>query len=542
MTFNQAAFLHQLGITLRLHFRNRMALLYSYAFPTIFLVVFWVLYRHETEPLARHLGELLTVTALGGACFGLPTSLVAERERGVWRRFRLTPASRFGLLATTALARWILLVLAALLQVGLAMAVFGMPVPRHPIDLFVAFTLVAFAFIGLGLLIATVADNVPAVQALGQCIFLPMLVIGGVAVRIETLPVWAQHLSAYFPGRYAVAALQVATTGDGLPSAAFSVLALLLIGAAGCFAGVKLFRWDQQQRFMRLEGKGWAAGALAVWAVVGILAGVTGQVTIGVPHSAGSTQMLTILEPELAPDEQRAATADDSTSVAPAEAETPVDPGSAPDSLVVDTISADDAPPPVAEPDSILSPPVESEPPAAQEPREAEPLEGADTWRTIDPALMQEVNYAALPPDQGVIAPVASPLDAVFDETRERIQCIQPLLAEWPPGQESDAVQRVRNYLYIAATVDLYQIEQLERMLPLVIFDLLETTVPADDLTRILYWLALHPEDGEDDASGQLSEVCIDLPAPCNRVELRARTQYYALKLLGRIVGTLPRQ
>ena len=46
------AFLHQLRASLRLHFRNRMALIYSYLFPTIFLIAFWVLYRYERVPLA----------------------------------------------------------------------------------------------------------------------------------------------------------------------------------------------------------------------------------------------------------------------------------------------------------------------------------------------------------------------------------------------------------------------------------------------------------------------------------------------------------
>src|SRR6185369_15134898 len=74
---------HFLG-SLRLHFRNRLALVYGHVFPLIFLAVFFLLYRHERVPLLRHLGELLTVTVLGGACFGLPTTLVGERERGVW--------------------------------------------------------------------------------------------------------------------------------------------------------------------------------------------------------------------------------------------------------------------------------------------------------------------------------------------------------------------------------------------------------------------------------------------------------------------------
>ena len=70
------AALQQLRISLTLHYRNKMALIYSYLFPLIFLLAFYVLYRHERVVLARHMGELLTVSVLGGACFGLPTTMV----------------------------------------------------------------------------------------------------------------------------------------------------------------------------------------------------------------------------------------------------------------------------------------------------------------------------------------------------------------------------------------------------------------------------------------------------------------------------------
>ena len=248
-----------------------MAVIYSYLFPTIFLLAFWVLYRYETPPLVRHMGELLTVTILGGACFGLPTTFVSDRERGVWRRYRLTPVPTSSIVASTVVARYLLLLIAGLIQLALAMLI-GMPFPRHPFDLFVAFSCVSFAFIGLGLVIATMADNVPAVQALGQCIFLPMLIIGGVAVPLESLPEWAQHVSAFFPGRYAVEALRACVMGTGLGDARFSVLGLLLIGAAGCVTGARLFRWDSQQRFTAIAGKAWVVVALLAWAAVGIAA------------------------------------------------------------------------------------------------------------------------------------------------------------------------------------------------------------------------------------------------------------------------------
>ncbi|MBC7366399.1 MAG: ABC transporter permease [Undibacterium sp.] len=256
-----------------------MALLYGYLFPLIFLVAFWVLYRHEKIPLIRHMGELLTVSVLGGACFGLPTTMVSERERGVWRRYRLTPVPTWAFVTSTVVARYLIVLSAGALQLVLAFAL-GMTLPAHPFDLWVAFTAVSFAFIGLGLVIATLADNVPAVQALGQCIFLPMLIIGGVAVQLASLPPWAQHVSAFFPGRYAVETLQGSVTGGGLGATRFSLLALVLIGAAGCLAGAKLFRWDAAQRFATRSGKFWLVPALAAWLAVGLIAEWRGRIGV----------------------------------------------------------------------------------------------------------------------------------------------------------------------------------------------------------------------------------------------------------------------
>jgi hypothetical protein len=282
-----------LGNSLRLHFRNRMALLYGYLFPLIFLGAFWVLYRYEKVPLLLHFGELLTVGVLGGACFGLPTTLVSERERGVWRRLRLAPVGTWALIVSTLLARYLLVLTAALLQFGVALAV-GMTKPEHPAELALVFTLVAFAFIGLGLVIAMLADTVPAVQALGQCLFLPMLIVGGVAVPLAGLPVWAQHLSAFFPGRYAVEALQACVSGGDLKAIRFDLCALGLIGAAGCLAGAKLFRWESGQRFSTVRGKLWLVPALAAWIAVGIGAETRGRVEV---HEV-------VVEPPVVPHQQ----------------------------------------------------------------------------------------------------------------------------------------------------------------------------------------------------------------------------------------------
>jgi ABC-2 type transport system permease protein len=525
-----SALLHQLAISLRLHARNRMALIYGYLFPTIFLVSFWVLYRFEQVPLVRHVGELLTVTALGGACFGLPTTMVSERERGVWRRYRLTPVSTATLVSGTVVARYLLLVVAGLLQLVLAMGL-GMPLPRHPLDLFVAFTLVAFAFIGLGLVIAMMADNVPAVQALGQCIFLPMLIIGGVAVPLASLPDWAQALSAFFPGRYAVDALQSCVTGAGLGSAGFSVLALVLIGAAGCLAGAKMFRWDSEQRFAATPGKAWVAVALAAWVAVGLMSEAQGRRVPGTLAGKGagtSVQTPADVQPQPFPSESVTATSPTTPSAVPAPAPQPP---AAPATAAVPTEPAS-KPAAASEPSPAASAP---SPGPGATPGTSPPA----SWRDVTLAdIDRDLIFTRLPPDSGVVTPIA-PLDEEPDEiTAAQLDKMRFALPDWQPGKVPDPVQRVRNFLYVAAVPDVFQMQDLERFVPHVVYERIQEDIPKEDLIKILYWIATHPFDGDDKAVDELRPLGL-FNGPADMEQTRGRLAVYAVKLLGRITGKI---
>ncbi len=512
-----------------------MALLYSYLFPTIFLVAFWVLYRFEQVPLVRHVGELLTVTALGGACFGLPTTMVSERERGVWRRYKLTPVSTFTLVAGTVAARYLLLVVAALLQLVLAMGL-GMPLPRHPFELFLAFTVVAFAFIGLGLVIAMMADNVPAVQALGQCIFLPMLIIGGVAVPLASLPDWAQTLSAFFPGRYAVEALQACVTGTGLGVERFSVLALVLIGAAGCLAGAKMFRWDSEQRFAAAPGKAWVGVALAAWVAVGVLSEAQGRNPQKVAGTFPEKVPATFGE-ERAPaapvdTRQTLSTTPDSTS---GYAGNPANRRGSAQPLRLRRLRrprqnakadpGERATEPTPRPDPAPGPTPGTNPPAS--------------WRDVTMAdIDRDLIFTRLPPDSGVVTPIAPLAEEPDEQTAAQLDKMRVALPEWAPGQVADPVQRVRNYLFVAAVPDVFQMQDLERFVPMVVYERIQEVIPKEDLIKILYWIATHPFDGDDKAVDELRPLGL-FNGPADMEQTRGRLSVYAVKLLGRITGKI---
>ena len=76
------------------------------------------------------------------------------------------------LVASTVLLRYFIVITAGLLRACPGDG-YGNAVPRHPWQLGLAFTFVAFAFLGLGLVVATIADNVPSVKALGSASSFP---------------------------------------------------------------------------------------------------------------------------------------------------------------------------------------------------------------------------------------------------------------------------------------------------------------------------------------------------------------------------------
>ena len=282
----RTAMWRQFVMSVRLQLRNPAALLYCYAIPLVFLAAFWTLYRHESPPLGRHMGQLLTITALSGACFGVPAWLVSERERGIWRQYRLTPAPGAVHLVGMLGASYVLLLSAGALQIAAA-AVVGTPIPSHLFQLWIAFTLTSAAFLGIGLLITMIGDTVPAAQALGQAVFLPMLIMGGVAVPLQSLPAWVQGIAAALPGRYAVEAIDGALAGSGLARLAPDAAALAIMTAASGLASIAIFRWEAGQRIGLRRALASVGLALASWIAVGAVQTLDSTRDLVAPRGAG---------------------------------------------------------------------------------------------------------------------------------------------------------------------------------------------------------------------------------------------------------------
>lgn len=483
--------------SLRLQLRSPAALAYGAAVPLVFLGAFWTIYRHESPPLARHLDELLVITALSGACFALPAWFVSEREHGVWRQYRLTPLPPAVHIAAMLGVSYILVLIAAVIQVIVTVAA-GTPMPVSLVDLWIAFTLTSFAFLGIGLLITMLADTVPAAQALGQALFLPMLIVGGVAVPIEMLPPWAQVIAASLPGRYAVDAIGGALAGRGLADWALSGALLAVMGAASAVGAIAIGRWDARQHLGIRKGVLPAVLVIGSWIAIGATVPQPRTGRIAAAPAPGAPPV--VVEP-------RNATAPPT-----------VTPGSSSPSV-----------PPFVRTSPVPSPGLAT-PGAASTPV----LGRAErTWRDV---TMEDVDvnlvFVALPPDHGVVTPISAEY-----RRREDVECVRRALPAWAPAGVPDVVQRSRNALLLLAVPDVLQMD-IERDLPHAVFEHLQQT-PKDTLFKVLYWIATHQSDGDLDALDHLAGACLSVTPPDDEDQLRERVAIYATKLLGRITGRI---
>ena len=149
----------------------------------------------------------------------------------------------------------------------------------------------------------------------------------------------------------------------------------------------------------------------------------------------------------------------------------------------------------------------------------------------------EEIIFTQLPPDGGVVTPVAEADEVVGDEYVNDLEYIRTSLPQWAPAKVADPLQRVRNLLYVAAVPDVFQ-SPLERFVPPIVFERLRADVPEDQLVKILYWIAVHPMDGDDKAVDQMRVLGLG-NGPSDMNETRQRVGVYAVKLLGRVLGRI---
>lgn len=170
----------------------------------------------------------------------IPAAVATYREQGVLRRLATTPVHPRNLLAAQLIVHVVISLAGIVLMLGLADAVFDVPLPKHPLLFLVTLLLGMTSVFSLGLIAAAVARTSKSAGGLAMIAFVPIMFFGGVYLPRPLLPEVLRRIGDYVPP--GTQPLQDAWVGTGVQPLQLAALAgFAVIGTA---LATKLFRWE----------------------------------------------------------------------------------------------------------------------------------------------------------------------------------------------------------------------------------------------------------------------------------------------------------
>ncbi len=227
-------------VELKLFAREPLTVLFTFAIPFVVLFVLGSVFgKTPANPqVYRGFGVLnyyvpayvaLVVAAIG--LIALPVHLAAYRERGVLRRFHASTIPVWSVLGGQVAATFVVEVLASLILVLVALAVYHTKSPQSLIGVIAAFILGAITFGMIGLFLG-LALPARAAQGAGVLLWFVMMQISGPGAPFEVLPAAINGVGDATPLKHLVLLMQDPWFGLGWNVPEMVFLAAFLVGAA----------------------------------------------------------------------------------------------------------------------------------------------------------------------------------------------------------------------------------------------------------------------------------------------------------------------
>jgi ABC-2 type transport system permease protein len=242
---------HQARYDLLTFARNRQARFFTVLLPLIFLVIFDSVFGNQLigpehiKASTYYVPGIAALAVLTASFSNLVISVTAQRELGVLKRRRATPAPAAVIVAGRAITALIVSVAVAAIQIGIGTVAYGVHVAPSALGALVLSVVVgSLALACLGYAAASAIGSADSAQPVVLAITLPLSFISGVYIPFLSLPSALQHTAEAFPLQHLVAALGRGFL-PGTHGVAWVDLAILAAwGAAGLALALRTFRWE----------------------------------------------------------------------------------------------------------------------------------------------------------------------------------------------------------------------------------------------------------------------------------------------------------
>ncbi len=247
------AFIHHFSFEFRTGIRNKTSLLMNYLFPLGFYLMMGFVMAAINPPFRENIIPAMVVFGiLAATLLGIPDPLVTARENGVFRSYKINRIPSISILSIPALTTILHLVIVAILITATAPLLFDAPLPVNWLNYAIIFGAMAFACVGLSVLIGVVSPSSRMTVLWSQLIFVPSMLLGGLMLPNKLLPDIAGKIAQLLPATQAMNAfngLAMGKVADFSPWG--SVLVLFISGVLAFGLAIYLFSWDSRNTTRR---------------------------------------------------------------------------------------------------------------------------------------------------------------------------------------------------------------------------------------------------------------------------------------------------
>jgi ABC-2 type transport system permease protein len=216
--------------------RDPVWLVVGFSTPILYLALFMPLLQHLTGIPGLHLhgnvldlflpGILALLAFASGMAAGYST--IFELKDGVIERLRVTPASRFAILAAPILASMTLMFVFDALVVGISIAL-GFSIHLLGLGVLVVMLGLLMAIMAaFSIAVALLTRAISGFAAIINALNLPVLLLAGVLLPISLAPSWVRIMAHFNPLYYAVQASRVLASGTLSGPAVWQAFAVLV--------------------------------------------------------------------------------------------------------------------------------------------------------------------------------------------------------------------------------------------------------------------------------------------------------------------------
>ncbi|MBI1729502.1 ABC transporter permease [Candidatus Acetothermia bacterium] len=243
-------FLQLTWMEVKLFIREWQAVFFTFIFLPMLLFLFGLVSKNDPSMDLKGFGSVdimlpgfIAIGIAANAFFTIGGVLASYRERGILRRFQVTPLRPLGVLAAQVLVAYAMTLLSGIILMLLGKVSFGLRIAGDPLTMLVAFTIGSLSFFSFGFLLGGLFKTARVSYSVNTTIFFPMIFLSGAALPVA-MPSFMEGASKFIPLTYVVNLLKDAWLGRGLEVSWPNILFLVIFCGICVVLSAKAFRWD----------------------------------------------------------------------------------------------------------------------------------------------------------------------------------------------------------------------------------------------------------------------------------------------------------